>query len=114
MNGWISPRLGIRFDMSSGDLQIFRPDNRRFASYLELAEQRDEERRGREDERRGREDERRGREDERRRESKPRHEPTRSARRRNKQSSAPPWKVRPGNGPNRRPNASPPSCSPRL
>jgi Uma2 family endonuclease len=41
MNGWVSPRLGIRFDLSSGELQIFRPDGRRFATYLELAEQRE-------------------------------------------------------------------------
>ncbi len=37
MNGWVSPRLGVRFDMSSGDLQIFRPDGWRFETYLELA-----------------------------------------------------------------------------
>ncbi len=41
-NGWTSPRLGIRFDMTSGELQVFRPDGRRFATYLELAEQRDQ------------------------------------------------------------------------
>ena len=39
MNGWVSPRLGIRFDMSSAELQIFRPDGRRFVTYLELAAQ---------------------------------------------------------------------------
>lgn len=39
MAGWISPRLGIRFEMSSGDLEIFRPDGRKFATYLELEEE---------------------------------------------------------------------------
>jgi Uma2 family endonuclease len=35
--GWTSPRLGIRFDQTkSGELQIFRPDNRPFVSYVEL------------------------------------------------------------------------------
>ncbi len=48
MNDWNSPRLGIRFDMSSGELQIFRPDGRRFLTYAELAIQRDEERLARE------------------------------------------------------------------
>ena len=37
MHGWGSPRLGVRFDMSSGDLQIIRPDGWRFETYLELA-----------------------------------------------------------------------------
>jgi flagellar biosynthesis GTPase FlhF len=39
MAGWVSPLLGIRFEISSGDLQIFRPDGRMFATYLELAEE---------------------------------------------------------------------------
>jgi Uma2 family endonuclease len=42
-NGWISPLLGIRFDLSSGELQIVRPDGQRFATYLELVAQREEE-----------------------------------------------------------------------
>ncbi|MBC7856079.1 MAG: Uma2 family endonuclease [Pirellulaceae bacterium] len=37
--GWVSPRLGIRFELSSGELQIFRPDGRMVATYLELAEE---------------------------------------------------------------------------
>jgi Uma2 family endonuclease len=43
MNGWVSPRLGIRFDLSSGELQIFGSDGRRFLSYQELAAQRERE-----------------------------------------------------------------------
>jgi Uma2 family endonuclease len=36
MADWISPRLGIRFDLSSAELQIYRPDGRRFLTFLEL------------------------------------------------------------------------------
>jgi Uma2 family endonuclease len=37
MDGWVSPRLGIRFDLAGGDaLQIFRPDGQRFLSFSEL------------------------------------------------------------------------------
>jgi Uma2 family endonuclease len=34
--GWVSPQLGIRFDMEGADLVVTRPDGRRFASYVEL------------------------------------------------------------------------------
>lgn len=40
MVGWISPRLGIRFELESGALQLYR----RFATYVELMEQREQER----------------------------------------------------------------------
>jgi Uma2 family endonuclease len=40
MQGWVSPRLKIRFDLSSGDLVIYHPDGRPFATYLEVAAQR--------------------------------------------------------------------------
>jgi Uma2 family endonuclease len=43
MDGWVSPRLGIRFDLSGPELQIFGVDGRRFASYLEVIAQRDQE-----------------------------------------------------------------------
>lgn len=36
MPGWISPRLGIRFEMVDGVLCILRPDGRPFATYVEL------------------------------------------------------------------------------
>jgi Uma2 family endonuclease len=36
---WISPRLGIRFDLSGEELQIYRPDGQPFLSYEELAQQ---------------------------------------------------------------------------
>ncbi len=42
MRGWISPRLGVRFDLEGGELVLVRPDGRRFASFLEIEEQRAE------------------------------------------------------------------------
>jgi Uma2 family endonuclease len=49
MNGWVSPRLGVRFELTpGGELHLYAPDGQRFATYLELAAQRDEERRARE------------------------------------------------------------------
>src|SRR3954453_22057865 len=41
MEGWVSPRLGVRFGLAAGDLQLYRPDGERFASYLELIAQRE-------------------------------------------------------------------------
>jgi Uma2 family endonuclease len=52
MSGWVSPRLGIRFEMGE-ELQLYRPDGMLFLSFdevserLELAEQRAEEERQR-------------------------------------------------------------------
>src|SRR5438132_4788586 len=40
INGWISPRLGIRFALESNTLVIYRPDGRKFAAYLELEQER--------------------------------------------------------------------------
>jgi Uma2 family endonuclease len=37
LHNWISPKLGIRFDLSETDLQIFRPDGERFTTYTEMA-----------------------------------------------------------------------------
>jgi len=36
MNGLVSPRLGIRFEVTRGHVAVFRPDGRPFLSYLEL------------------------------------------------------------------------------
>jgi Uma2 family endonuclease len=38
MNGWTSPRLGIRFDSSGTELRIFGPDGRAFLTFAELAQ----------------------------------------------------------------------------
>ncbi|MEA5480618.1 Uma2 family endonuclease [Pseudanabaena galeata UHCC 0370] len=35
-HNWVSPRLGIRFDLSSDELQIYRPDGTKFYSYIEI------------------------------------------------------------------------------
>lgn len=39
MSGWVSPRLGIRFELSDSELKIYRPDGQPFLTYLELAQQ---------------------------------------------------------------------------
>jgi hypothetical protein len=67
MDGWTSPRLGVRFDLSSGDLEIFRPDGTSFATYLELFEQNEAERRRADTERQRAEQERQRAEQERQR-----------------------------------------------
>ena len=36
MNGWVSPRLQIRFQMTDTGLEIYRPDGQRFLTYSEL------------------------------------------------------------------------------
>jgi Uma2 family endonuclease len=41
--GFVSPRLGVRFEPGPGDLKIYGPDGRPFATYLELIEQREAE-----------------------------------------------------------------------
>ena len=44
MEGWISPRLGIRFTMEGPDLALYRPDGRRFETFLELEQRAEAER----------------------------------------------------------------------
>jgi Uma2 family endonuclease len=39
MQDWVSPRLGIRFDLSGAELKIFRPDGERFKSFEEIQQQ---------------------------------------------------------------------------
>jgi Uma2 family endonuclease len=39
LENWVSPRSGVRFDLSGEELQIFRPDGDRFLSYTEIAQQ---------------------------------------------------------------------------
>ncbi|NER93241.1 MAG: Uma2 family endonuclease [Symploca sp. SIO1B1] len=39
MNGWVSPRLGIRFEVSSDSLVLYRPDQQPFADYIEVQQQ---------------------------------------------------------------------------
>jgi Uma2 family endonuclease len=40
LEGWVSPRLGIRFEMTATGLQIYRPDGKPFRSFLELEQER--------------------------------------------------------------------------
>jgi Uma2 family endonuclease len=39
MKGWHSPRLKVRFDVIDGELELYGPDGKRFATYVELVEQ---------------------------------------------------------------------------
>ena len=39
MRGWVSPRLGIRFELGEDGLEIYEPNGQKFLSYLELVEQ---------------------------------------------------------------------------
>lgn len=36
INGWVSPRLGVRFELEDEGLTIYRPDGRKFSTYIEL------------------------------------------------------------------------------
>jgi Uma2 family endonuclease len=38
MNGYVSPRLGIRFEVGGPEVRIFNPDGTRFLSFVELGE----------------------------------------------------------------------------
>ncbi|AFY82535.1 Uma2 family endonuclease [Oscillatoria acuminata] len=40
MEGWVSPRLGVRFQMAQTGLQLYRPDGEPFLTTLELLEER--------------------------------------------------------------------------
>ena len=51
MNGWVSPRLEVRFEVEDGELQLYRPDGEPFATYAQVVEQRQQERERAESER---------------------------------------------------------------
>jgi len=42
LDAWVSPRLGIRFELSDEDMVVFRPDGTRFLTFLELAHEREQ------------------------------------------------------------------------
>ncbi len=44
MEGWVSPRLGIRFELEDAELVLARPDGRRFETFVELVQRADAER----------------------------------------------------------------------
>jgi len=35
ISGWVSPRLGVRFEISGTELELYRPDGEKFATYVE-------------------------------------------------------------------------------
>jgi Uma2 family endonuclease len=41
MHRWTSPALGVRFDMSGSELQVFDPDGQPFVSFQQVARERD-------------------------------------------------------------------------
>ncbi|WP_246844526.1 Uma2 family endonuclease [Hydrocoleum sp. CS-953] len=43
INGWVSPRLGIRFQLTTETLEIYRPDGRKFMTPVELDQLRKQE-----------------------------------------------------------------------
>ncbi|MDG4552523.1 MAG: Uma2 family endonuclease [Candidatus Contendobacter sp.] len=45
MEGWVSPRLRVRFSLEGHDLVLYRPDGRRFETFLELEQRAEAERR---------------------------------------------------------------------
>ncbi|HEY9691998.1 MAG TPA: Uma2 family endonuclease [Oculatellaceae cyanobacterium] len=44
MNGWVSPRLKIRFEVTPDNLEIFTPAGERFLTYVELGQRAEQER----------------------------------------------------------------------
>ena len=58
MEGWTSPRLGIRFTMEGADLVLYRPDGRHFETFVELEQRAAAERQRAESERQRAESER--------------------------------------------------------
>lgn len=58
MNGWVSPRLGVRFQLTSDNLEIFSPLGAQFLTFVELAQLRDQEHQRAEQERQRAEQER--------------------------------------------------------
>lgn len=48
MNGWVSPRLGIRFQITSDTLAIFSPTGQKFLSTVEIDQLREQERQAKE------------------------------------------------------------------
>jgi Uma2 family endonuclease len=47
VNGFVSPRLGIRFDLSGPEMAVFYPDGRRFLTFEDLEAERQREQQGR-------------------------------------------------------------------
>lgn len=41
MSGWVSPRLGVRFEMKPEGLELYRPDGQKFVDFVEVDRQRE-------------------------------------------------------------------------
>jgi Uma2 family endonuclease len=67
INGWVSPLLGIRFELKEDNLEIYRPDGQKFLTFVELDQLREQERQRAEQERQRAEQERQRAEQERQR-----------------------------------------------
>jgi Uma2 family endonuclease len=67
MDGWVSPRTAVRFELHGDELVLFQPDGARFATYLELIDHLNKERQRVEEERQRAEEERQRAEEERQR-----------------------------------------------
>jgi len=52
MLGWVSPRLGIRFELEDGELEIYHPNGDRFGDIADYSRRLEEERRLRQQEQR--------------------------------------------------------------
>lgn len=70
MNNYVSPRLGIRFELNRGQVAVYGPDGERFLSYVERGVQAEEERERADEERERAEEERKRAEHERERAAK--------------------------------------------
>ncbi len=67
LDGWISPRLGVKFSRTADGIQMYWPDGRPFVSFVELQAQAEQERQRAEQERQRAEQERQRAEQERQR-----------------------------------------------
>jgi Uma2 family endonuclease len=70
MNGWVSPRLGLRFEVDEEGLKLYRPDGQRFLEYEELARLEEEQRQHAEEQRQRAEEQRQRAEEQRQRAEK--------------------------------------------
>jgi Uma2 family endonuclease len=62
MEGWVSPRLQVRFTLVGNDLELYHPDGSRFLTYLELVALHEQERQAKEQAQRQAEQERQAKE----------------------------------------------------
>ena len=51
INGWVSPRLGVRFEMTPDNLEFFTPSGEKFLTFVELAQLKEQEKQRAEQER---------------------------------------------------------------